>query len=156
MSSPKKLPDARFELRTLRQLGGGDYNGYIVQLLQSATCVSIRHIKGLRSIFTLIKVCSFFCTSWRFYAAQSDSACCITGRLCVIHRHWNDSASEGIVCRIAWRIVSHYWRNGLVLPHFKFPVPISKWLAGLVYGTLVTRHPLLSCPGIVLSDLPCH
>jgi hypothetical protein len=69
MSSPKKLHDARFELRTLQELGGGDYNGYIVQLLQGPTCVSIHHIEGFRSISTPLKVCSFFCTSWRFYAA---------------------------------------------------------------------------------------
>src|SRR5260370_16722534 len=44
----------------LAAIGRGEYNGYIVPLLQGATGVSIHHNKGPRIISTLIKVCSFF------------------------------------------------------------------------------------------------
>ncbi len=111
----------------LAAIGRGEYNGYIVPLLQGATGVSIHHNKGPRIISTLIKVCSFFSLVGDFML-RNRTLLAVSLAVC--------AAFTGI---------------GMVIP---FPVPISEWLAGRSLGTQTHDDSQLSCAGNALSGLP--
>ncbi len=114
----------------LAAIGRGEYNGYIVPLLQGATGVSIHHNKGPRIISTLIKVCSFFSLVGDFMLrnrtllAVSLAVCAaFTGIGMVIPVRVLYAQSRGASLVIIGAMASSY-----LISNFLFQYP-SGWLA---------------------------